>query len=60
VPGRVEGDVVELEPIFVRGDGHPPDAERFARVGYDPARLFGRADETHRQEGAACSVRCSG
>lgn len=48
VPGRVEGDVVELEPIFVqRGsqlvhmDGYPPHAERFARAGYDLAGLLG-------------------
>ncbi|HEX6335433.1 MAG TPA: ATPase, T2SS/T4P/T4SS family [Jiangellaceae bacterium] len=48
VPGRVEGEVVELEPIFVRhaaqlvrADGYPPHAERFADAGYDLADLLG-------------------
>lgn len=48
VPGRVEGDVIELEPIFarqaarlVRADGYPPHAERFADAGYDLADLLG-------------------
>lgn len=48
VPGRIEGDVVELEPIFVRqaaqlvrADGYPPHAERFADAGYDLADLLG-------------------
>ena len=48
VPGRVEGDVVELEPIFVRqaaqlvrADGYPPHAERFADAGYDLSDLLG-------------------
>lgn len=48
VPGRVEGDVVELEPIFVRratqlvrADGYPPHAERFADAGHDLADLLG-------------------
>ena len=48
VPGRVEGDVVELEPIFVRhrtqlvrADGYPPHTERFADAGYDLADLLG-------------------
>ncbi|GAA4988167.1 CpaF family protein [Actinopolymorpha pittospori] len=47
VPGRVEGDVVELEPIFVlrgdrlvRADGYPPHPDRFERIGYDLARLL--------------------
>jgi pilus assembly protein CpaF len=47
VPGRVEGEVVELEPIFVRrgdrlrrADGHPPHADRFGRAGIDPAGLL--------------------
>ncbi|MGH8776465.1 MAG: CpaF family protein [Jiangellaceae bacterium] len=51
VPGRVEGDMVELEPIFVRdgerlarADGHPPHAERFARAGYDPGSLLGERE----------------
>ncbi len=48
VPGRVEGDVVELEPIFVRqatqlvrADGYPPHADRFDDAGYDLADLLG-------------------
>jgi pilus assembly protein CpaF len=47
VPGRVEGDIVELEPIFVlrgdrlvRADGYPPHPERFERIGYDLSRLL--------------------
>jgi pilus assembly protein CpaF len=59
-PGsRVEGDVVELEPIFVRsgsvlsrGDGYPPHAERFAHAGYDLSRLLGHGHGGE-QEGAA-------
>jgi pilus assembly protein CpaF len=48
VPGRVEGEVVELEPIFVRRgpqlvhvDGYPPHPERFDQAGYDLAGLLG-------------------
>ncbi|HEU4490155.1 MAG TPA: ATPase, T2SS/T4P/T4SS family, partial [Jiangellales bacterium] len=59
VPGRVEGDVVELEPVFVqrndrlvRADGYPPHAVRFARAGYDLGRLLGE-DPGGREEGAA-------
>jgi pilus assembly protein CpaF len=58
VPGRVEGDVVELEPVFVqpndrlvRADGYPPHADRFARAGYDLGRLLG--EDHGREEGAA-------
>ena len=47
VPGRTEGDVVELEPIFVlrnerlvRADGYPPHPDRFERLGYDLSRLL--------------------
>ncbi|HEX6327758.1 MAG TPA: ATPase, T2SS/T4P/T4SS family [Jiangellaceae bacterium] len=47
VPGRIEGDLVELEPIFVRqaaqlvrADGYPPHAERFADAGYDLSDLL--------------------
>jgi pilus assembly protein CpaF len=54
VPGRVEGDVVELEPIFtrqathvVRADGYPPHAERFADAGYDLADLLGGRVQRH-------------
>jgi pilus assembly protein CpaF len=59
VPGRVEGDVVELEPVFVqrndrlvRADGYPPHADRFARAGYDVGRLLGD-DPQGQEEGAA-------
>jgi pilus assembly protein CpaF len=48
VPGRVEGDVIETEPIFVRRDdvlvrtgGMPPRAERFERAGIDLNRILG-------------------
>jgi pilus assembly protein CpaF len=47
VPGRVEGDVVEIADIFVRrdgelrrADGFPPHVERFERAGYDVAALL--------------------
>lgn len=47
VPGRVEGDVVEVAGIFrteagklVRDNGFPPHVERFARAGYDLASLL--------------------
>ncbi|GGL28533.1 CpaF family protein [Phycicoccus endophyticus] len=47
VPGRVEGDVVEIADVFVRrreelvrADGFPPHAERFERAGYDVAALL--------------------
>jgi pilus assembly protein CpaF len=59
VPGRVEGDVVELEPIFVRRggqlvcvDGYPPHLDRFDRAGIDVVRLLGRSN-MNSQEGAA-------
>jgi pilus assembly protein CpaF len=58
VPGRIEGEVVELEPIFVRrgdrlrrADGHPPHADRFGRAGIDPAGLL--AIPENDREGAA-------
>lgn len=47
VPGRVEGDVIEVADIFtsrggqlVRADGFPPHVDRFARAGYDIAALL--------------------
>ncbi len=47
VPGRVEAGVVETAELFgtrggrlVRGDGFPPHAERFARVGVDVVSLL--------------------
>ncbi len=49
VPGRVEQDVIEVAPIFVRTDGDlvdmggmPPRPERFSRLGIDLAGLLGR------------------
>jgi pilus assembly protein CpaF len=42
VPGRVENDIIETEPIFVREGtelrrtgGMPPRVERFTRLGID-------------------------
>jgi len=47
VPGRVEGDVVEVADLFVtrggrlvRADGYPPHPERFEWVGIDLPRLL--------------------
>ncbi|WP_114855889.1 CpaF family protein [Brachybacterium sp. YJGR34] len=48
--GRVEDEVIEISEIFalqgdrlVRGDGHPPHPERFARAGHDLVGLLGQA-----------------
>jgi pilus assembly protein CpaF len=47
VPGRVENDIIETEPIFERGEGDlrrvngmPPRPELYARVGIDVHRLL--------------------
>ena len=47
VPGRVEGDVVEIADLFVqrdgvlhRADGFPPHLDRFERAGYDITALL--------------------
>jgi pilus assembly protein CpaF len=47
VPGRVEGDVVEMGEIFAsragvltRAEGFPPHADRFERAGFDVAALL--------------------
>src|SRR3954451_16838843 len=47
VPGRVENDVIEAEPLFlserhhlVRTQGMPPHAERYERVGIDVRALL--------------------
>lgn len=47
VPGRVEGDVVEMAEIFTtrggeltRADGFPPHLDRFDRAGFDVAALL--------------------
>ncbi|MCA0178186.1 MAG: Flp pilus assembly complex ATPase component TadA [Actinobacteria bacterium] len=51
IPGRCEGDVVEMADVFVqkggvlrRADGFPPHAERFAAAGYDVAQLLAGED----------------
>jgi len=48
LPGRVEGDVIEVADVFtsrhgslVRGQGYPPHPERFERAGYDLTALLG-------------------
>jgi pilus assembly protein CpaF len=53
LPGRAEGDIVEVADIFttrqgrlVRADGYPPHRDRFERAGYDLIRLLG--DATYR------------
>jgi pilus assembly protein CpaF len=47
VPGRVENDVIETEPLFVRDrdrlvrtQGMPPHPERYARAGIDVRGLL--------------------
>jgi pilus assembly protein CpaF len=47
VPGRAEGEVVEIADLFVRrggvlarADGFPPHLDRFERAGYDVAALL--------------------
>ncbi|MGB8651391.1 MAG: ATPase, T2SS/T4P/T4SS family [Mycobacteriales bacterium] len=49
VPGRVEGDVVEVADVFTtrngrlsRADGYPPHPERFEWAGIDLPRLLAR------------------
>ena len=51
VPGRTEGDVVEIADLFVlkggalrRADGFPPHREAFERAGYDVAALLAHGD----------------
>ena len=51
VPGRVEGDVVEIADLFVqrdgvlrRADGFPPHLERFERAGYDITALLAQVE----------------
>jgi pilus assembly protein CpaF len=50
VPGRVEADTIEIEPLFVRHGGEllrapgmPPRPERFERVGVDLTAVLGEA-----------------
>ncbi len=47
VPGRVEGDIVEVADIYltrgeqlVRAQGYPPHVDRYERIGVDLARLL--------------------
>lgn len=47
VPGRVENDVIETEPLFVRShdrlvrtQGMPPRVERYERLGIDVRGLL--------------------
>ena len=47
VPGRAEGDIIEVADLFVtragrleRADGFPPHREAFERAGYDLAALL--------------------
>jgi pilus assembly protein CpaF len=51
VPGRVEGDVIEIADLFtsrggllVRAEGFPPHVDRFERAGYDVAALLAQED----------------
>jgi pilus assembly protein CpaF len=51
VPGRAEGDVIEIADLFVtrggalrRADGFPPHREAFERAGYDVTALLAQAD----------------
>lgn len=56
VPGRTEGDVIEVAEIFVtkdgelvRADGYPPHRERFERAGHDIVALLGGIPEAARE-----------
>lgn len=59
LPGRVEGDVVEVADLFVRrggalvrADGYPPHLDRFERAGYDLAALLNASIAGDRHDGA--------
>jgi pilus assembly protein CpaF len=60
VPGRVEGDVIEMADVFVarddtltRADGWPPHPERFERAGFDLVDLLSpRLATAHRSDAA--------
>jgi pilus assembly protein CpaF len=58
VPGRVEADVIETEPVFRRdgtrlvvAGGVPPRPERFDAVGIDLGRLLARSSVWPAAEG---------
>jgi pilus assembly protein CpaF len=60
LPGRVEGDVVEVADLFVtregrlvRADGWPPHPERFERAGHDLVQLLAPRNTTARVEAVA-------
>lgn len=47
--GRIEDETIEVSDIFsqrgdrlVRGEGHPPHPERFARAGFDLSGVLGQ------------------
>jgi pilus assembly protein CpaF len=51
VPGRAEGDVIEIADLFLtrggrlcRADGYPPHREAFERAGYDVTALLAQGD----------------
>jgi len=51
VPGRVEAEVIETEPLFsrvagelTRAGGRPPHPERYARVGVDLSAVLATVD----------------
>jgi len=59
VPGRVEGDVVEIADLFLRRggvlprtDGSPPFLDRFENAGYDVAASLAGATEDDRGAGS--------
>ncbi len=59
LPGRVEGDIVEVADLFVRrgdqlmrAEGYPPHPERFERAGYDLAALLQAGDPEHAEGGS--------
>jgi pilus assembly protein CpaF len=50
VPGRAEGDIIEVADLFLtrggqlcRADGYPPRREAFERAGYDVTALLAQA-----------------
>lgn len=63
VPGRVETDLVELEPVFhtsagalVRASGFPPHPERFEAAGIDLPALLASSSATRSPEPRARDV----
>ncbi len=48
LPGRTEGEIIEVADLFVqrdgdlvRAEGYPPHEERFRRAGFDVPLLLG-------------------